>query len=57
MDPRTRKLQQLGVDKEAAAALVEAGLDTPRKIKAAKVADLRKAKADKLPAVMRWREK
>ena len=57
MDRRVRKLKQLGVGAEAAEALVNAGLDTPRKIKAAKIGDLRKVKADKDRTVARWREK
>lgn len=57
MDRRVQKLKQLGVDEKAAEALVDAGIDSPRKIKAAKVADLRKAKADKAKPVVRWRSK
>ena len=33
MDARVRKLVTLGLEEEDAEALVEAGLDTPRKIK------------------------
>ena len=57
MDNRARRLAQLGVNPKAAQALVDAGMGTPRKIKAAKVADLRKAKADKDTKVKAWRKK
>lgn len=59
MDRRAEKMAILGVDEAVAEALVQAGIDTPRKVKAAKVADLRKAKsnADKDKTVERWRGK
>ena len=40
MDRRVAKLQRLGVPQATAEALVAAGLDTPRKIKAARVKDI-----------------
>ena len=43
MSGRTRKLAHLLRDKDLAAKLVQAGLDTPRKIKAAKPADVETA--------------
>ena len=51
------KLIRLGVSEKAAAALVAQGLDSPRKIKAAKYADLRKAGAEKDATVKSWRKK
>lgn len=57
MDARARRLKRLGVAEAAAEKLVAQGLGTPRKIKAAKVADLRKAKADKDAKIKKWREK
>ena len=43
MDARVTKLKhKLNCDTELATALVEAGLDTPRKIKAAKESDIEK---------------
>jgi len=57
MDTRAARLMRLGVAEAAAEELVAEGLDTPRKIKAAKVADLRKAKADKDAKIKKWREK
>ena len=44
MDERVRKLAHLLRDADTAAKLVEAGLDTPRRIKAAKDADVEKIK-------------
>jgi len=44
MDQRTQKLGHVLRDKEAAAALVEIGIDTPAKVKRAKDTDLRKAR-------------
>jgi len=43
MDARARKLAVMFSDEEAAEKLVAAGLDTPRKIRAAKEADLKAA--------------
>jgi hypothetical protein len=43
MDARTQKLAHLLGDDELARELVDAGLDTPRKVKAAKRADVEKA--------------
>jgi len=57
MDPRVEKLRRRGIDPQVAEDLVKAGIDSPRKIKAAKIADLRKAKADKAKPVVRWRSK
>ena len=51
------KLTRLGVAPEVVETLVEAGIDTPRKIKAAKVAEIKKAKADKDNKVKDWRKK
>jgi len=51
------KLTRLGVAPEVVETLVEAGLDTPRKIKAAEDEDLRKAKANKDDKVKAWRKK
>lgn len=58
MDRRAEKMARLGVNAELAEALVAAGIDTPRKVKAAKVTDLRKVKstADKDKTVDRWRK-
>ena len=44
MDPRTQKLGHVLQDNDAAAALVEIGIDTPRKVKAATDTALRKAR-------------
>lgn len=57
MDPRTAKLVAMGVNPEAAESLVAAGIDTPRKIKTAKVADLKTAKAYGDAKVKGWRKK
>ena len=59
MDRRAERMARLGVEPELAEALVAAGIDTPRKIKAAKVTDLRKVKgtADKDKTIARWRSK
>ena len=57
MDIRVRRLTQMGVKPKTAQALVDAGMGTPRKIKAAKYADLRKAKADRDTKVKAWRKK
>jgi len=46
MDQRAAKLKALGVSEEAAEALVDAGIDTPRKIRSAKAADLKAVNAD-----------
>ena len=42
MDARVRRLVQLGLTEEDAKATVEAGFDTPRKIKVAPKSRLRK---------------
>jgi len=47
----------MGVAPEVVETLVAAGLDTPRKIKAAKYEDLRKLKAEKDDKVKDWRKK
>lgn len=57
MDPRVEKLRRRGIEPEVAQALVDAGMGSPRKIKAAKVADLKKVKADKNKTIKRWRAK
>ena len=44
MDPRTRKLGHVLQDNDAAAALVEIGIDTPAKVKKATDTALRKAR-------------
>jgi len=51
------KLVHMGVAPEVVETLVAAGLDTPRKIKAAKYEDLRKLKAEKDDKVKDWRKK
>ena len=51
------KLVRMGIAPEVAETLVAAGLDTPRKIAAAKAADIRKAKAEKDDKVKAWRKK
>lgn len=52
MSGRTQKLALLLGDRDLATELVQAGLDTPRKIRAAKPADVKKAvgkeKADRV---------
>ena len=57
MDRRVEKLRILGVAEEVAEALVAQGLDTPKKIKAAKAADLKVSKADKDDRVKKMRTK
>ena len=59
MDRRAERMARLGVAEELAEALVEAGFDSPRKVKAAKVTDLRKVKstADKDKTITRWRSR
>jgi len=47
MDARTQKLKIAGLDLEDASALVQAGIDTPAKIRKATDADLEKAGASK----------
>ena len=42
MDARTQKLQRLGLSREDAQKLVEAGLDSPAKIRRANTKDLPK---------------
>ena len=51
------KLTRMGVAPEVVKRLLAAGLDSPRKIKAAKYEDLRKAKADKDAKIKAWRKK
>ena len=51
------KLTRMGVAPEVVKRLLAAGLDSPRKIKAAKYADLRKLKAEKDAKIKDWRKK
>ena len=51
------KLTRMGVAPDVVEALVKAGLDTPRKIKEAKLDDLKKAKVEKDATVKEWRKK
>jgi hypothetical protein len=51
MDGKAKRLARKLKDAELAGKLVKAGLDTPRKIKAAKKLPLGKSDADKVRAV------